>query len=32
MHSDISMRSGGLRHFGFRSWLPMRSSLVAAVT
>ena len=28
MHSDISMRTGGFFHFGFRSWCSMRSSRV----
>ena len=30
MHSDISMRSGGFFHFGFRSCASMRSNLVPA--
>jgi len=30
MHSDISIRSGGFFHLGFRSRASMRSSLVPA--
>jgi hypothetical protein len=30
MHSDISIRSGGLFHFGFRARSSMRCSRVAA--
>jgi hypothetical protein len=30
MHSDISIRSGGLCHFGFRSCEAMRSARVVA--
>lgn len=31
MHSSISIRTGSLRHFGFRSRILMRSSRVIAV-
>jgi hypothetical protein len=30
MHSDISIRNGGLRHFGLRSRDSMRSSRLPA--
>ncbi len=31
MHSDISMRNGGFRHFAFRSRASMRSRRLAAM-